>query len=149
MLGGAVSIKPIVVSTFLAFASMLVGCGDHGAASGPVPFEVTDLRTGLEASNTNALKITGSIRVRDAGFKDKAMLLRLGGTVSFKRAGVTKPVFAHDDQILITNGAGALELWFFVSPAEKSIIEPELASPTYALQSQGYTELKPVSLELR
>ena len=140
--------RSIAASVFLVFATMLVGCGNHVATSGPVRFEVTGLQTGPDPSNSNALKITGAIRVRDDGFKGRSVLLRLAGTVSFKRSGIAKPVFAHDDQVLITNGAGALELWFFVSPAERNSIEPELASPTCALESQGYAELKPASLEL-
>jgi hypothetical protein len=141
--------KPIVVCTFLVLAAILVGCEKQHAARGPVPFDITGLQTGPDALNTNALKITGTVRVRDDALRDKAILLRIGGTVSFKHSGVTKPVFAPNDQVLVTNGTGMLELWFYATPAEKRTIEAELPAPSYSFESPGYTELKPTSLEIR
>ena len=140
--------KPIALGV-LVIGFFFVGCREKPLSSGPVGFDVTGLQIKSEASNPYALKVTGDIRERDRSLANKTVLLQIAGTVSF-RSGVSQPLFAHNDSVLLTNGTGPLECWAILSSTnEVRELVAESATAHFDFRSDGYAELKPAKIGVR
>ena len=139
---------PIAAGVLIA-AVFFAGCHEKTSNSVLVGFDVVGLKAEPDALYPYNLKVTGDIRERGTALTNKVVLLQIAGTVSF-RDGVSMPLHARDDRVLLTNGNGLLECWAMVgSTNEAKRLAAESSAARFEFRTDGYTELKPAEISVR
>lgn len=130
--------------------AVAAGCAKSDSPPVPVSFEISGLENSIEPYNTNAVKVTGVVRARDAALSDKLTVLHVRrGQAIFEASGVkTECMFGDRREVILTNGVGHLEMFFFPDK-EWKVIGSQLRSASYSIEVDGYYFLQPATVKVQ